>query len=365
MSNETGGCNTSGAAKGSGKSLASFNESSFTDGHQKPPGADRMADLVIAPFGQEPANVPVSFRSDEVLRGMSTEFVNSLLGRAPAKGAPLTAGPGRTPSNNYQAATPPANTLPWTNRTARVTPMATALRATISSPLTGLLRPRRATHLQIAMQPGAGMVIRQTNGENALDHGLLGAGSEGCCCITDIKLELDNQPTGNQERYGIGFTITVETTWKPSAKGRDCQILWLEKHMWSRDPDQKNWDWVGRYESQFPKHADKDAPRAWAARKKAGNEVTRLRDLPSLVTGAARDHEIHFIILLASGCEGDEECKSQMFVLRQRTTLGADGQGDDNRTWIEDVTGTEQGKAMVKAWTQEGLQRMAEVVRPG
>jgi hypothetical protein len=168
----------------------------------------------------------------------------------------------------------------------------------------------------------------------------------------------------NQERYGIGFTIAVETTWKASAKGRDCQILWLEKHMWSRDPDQKNWDWVGKYENQFPKHADKDAPRAWAARKKAGNEVTRLRDLPSLVTGAARDHEIHFIILLASGCEGDEECKSQMIVLKQRTTLGADGQGDDNRTWIQDVSGTDQGKEMVKAWLNEGLQRVAEVVRP-
>jgi hypothetical protein len=53
-----------------------------------------------------------------------------------------------------------------------------------------------------------------------------------------------------------------------------------------------------------------------------------------------------------------------MIVLKQRTTLGADGQGDDNRTWIQDVSGTDQGKEMVKAWLNEGLQRVAEVVRP-
>lgn len=100
MSNETGGCGTCGDAKGAGSTLSAQNNSAPAERLGRPRVSSMLTDPVIVPYGQEPANIPVSFRSDQVLRGMSGETLGRLTGEGGIESSPETASRTTPPDNN-------------------------------------------------------------------------------------------------------------------------------------------------------------------------------------------------------------------------------------------------------------------------
>ncbi len=79
MSNENGGCGTCGDAKGDGSTLSANNNSAPAERLGRLAARDALADVVVAPYGHEPANIPVGFCSDQVLRGASAGALNRLI----------------------------------------------------------------------------------------------------------------------------------------------------------------------------------------------------------------------------------------------------------------------------------------------
>lgn len=164
MSNDNGGCNTCGDAKspapaerlGTGRTFSKF------------------TDPVIVPYGQEPTNIPVSFRSDQVLRGLTQ--LNEGISLAPGTSLLRSTEPifvASAPDPAVYDATQPSHD---SQKLAEGTLSSDIVRSHVLG--AKKLRPLRNGHSRLIMRRGVGLRV-DLNSPSILQQAQLGNGGGG------------------------------------------------------------------------------------------------------------------------------------------------------------------------------------------
>ena len=141
MSNETGGCNECGDANPAPAARLGNSRA-----------VDSLADVVIAPYGQEPANIPVSFRSEHIVRNMAapspaTHLADDML-RNDEMNLPLNAYYGAQLRGESDS------DYPRVDVRSVLKPVKPSV---VPRALSGLILPRTANLWRIAVNPSSGL----------------------------------------------------------------------------------------------------------------------------------------------------------------------------------------------------------------
>lgn len=158
MSNENGGCGACGDATGEGSTLSANNNSAPAERLGTGRASNKFTEPVIVPYGQELTNIPVSFRSDQVLRGISSESALQ-----PLQDPDAHFGGGQFQSVHTIPNTLTLNAPDMPSFVRKAGSRTSTTLASLPVDMLGLIRPRPTEHMQLSMMPGVGLRVRRVD----------------------------------------------------------------------------------------------------------------------------------------------------------------------------------------------------------